>query len=488
MKSSESFTKSAYLMGSSNGKPKLTNYTCLFIRRLLKFGGLQLFYTRSPSYILHFCLARGKSHFTIFKPMFFSEKFGFSTSSVIRVTGSERERGIINRDNLNNFYEWFCGFTDAEGSFYIVTGKRCAFRFQINLHKQDIDALYYIHKSLGFGEVRSYNNFASYTVTKLKDIVQLIEIFSHHPLRGSKWLNYLDFSKAYALYTEPNKRGETLKEILKIKQGMNRLRLDHTMPKDNNTNITPYWLLGFVEGEGCFSINRGNNYRLDFSMAQAYSNLELIKKIKVYLEDLPNTYGNYAGAIGISSVVSNNPNQQSVIRIETARIPFITNIFIPFLDSLNWRSKKQLDFKDWKNILMLKEQGHHLSEKGAKVIDLILSQMNSNRLSTSSNQPIADRAQVLDEVNQLLSGPSNFELKNGRIWVVSLNQYYNSSRKSICVGIVDEKGNNLHSFDSLADCANFLNVKATTVSKRIIKGISFLFDNKKVSIKKLSSS
>lgn len=94
----------------------------------------------------------------------------------------------------------------------------------------------------------------------------------------------------------------------------------------------------------------------------------------------------------------------------------------------------------------MREQGHHLSIKGTKVIDLILSQMNRNRLSTSSSQPIADRAQVLDQVNLLLSGPSNFELRNGRKWVVSLNKYYNSSRKNICVGIVDEKGNNLHSF------------------------------------------
>lgn len=119
---------------------------------------------------------------------------------------------------------------------------------------------------------------------------------------------------------------------------MNHSRLDYII-KDNSINITAYWLLGFVEGEGCFSINRGNNSRLDFSLTQTYSNLELIKKIN-YLENLPNTNGNYAGAIGIYSVVSKNPNQQSVIRIETRRIAFITDIFIPFLDSLNWLSKK----------------------------------------------------------------------------------------------------------------------------------------------------
>lgn len=37
--------------------------------------------------------------------------------------------------------------------------------------------------------------------------------------------------------------------------------------------------------------------------------------------------------------------------------------------------------------------------------------MNRNRLSTSSSQPIADRAQVLDQVNLLLSGPS--KMANG---------------------------------------------------------------------------
>ena len=78
---------------------------------------------------------------------------------------------------------------------------------------------------------------------------------------------------------------------------MNYSRLDYIMAKDNSINITAYLLLGFVEGEGCFSINRGNNYRLDFSLTQTYSNLELIKKIKVYLENLPNTNGNYAGEL-----------------------------------------------------------------------------------------------------------------------------------------------------------------------------------------------
>lgn len=51
--------------------------------------------------------------------------------------------------------------------------------------------------------------------------------------------------------------------------------------------------------------------------------------------------------------------------------------------------------------------------------------------------------------------------------------------------IKDENGNNLHSFDSLADCANFLGLHPSTVSKRIIKGIPFLFENQQAYIKKV---
>lgn len=185
------------------GKPKwIKKHTCLFIRQINKFLVLaQLLYTRPTLDISHFGLLRGKkSHFS--KPSFTVK--GFSTLSAIRIaTQSEPERGIINTDKMNNFYEWFSGFTDAEGVFYIAISYSCAFRFQINLHKEDIDALYYIHKT--FGEVRSYNNYSSYTVTRLKDIAQLLEIFYHYPLQGSKWLNTVYFFNKANHYRNPIK-------------------------------------------------------------------------------------------------------------------------------------------------------------------------------------------------------------------------------------------------------------------------------------------
>lgn len=109
--------------------------------------------------------------------------------------------------------------------------------------------------------------------------------------------------------------------------------------------------------------------------------------------------------------------------------------------------------------------------------------MNNNKLSTSG-KPVVDRTLLLAEIEQLLNGSSNFELRNGKKWIISLNKYYHSSRKNICVFIQSEDGINIHSFDSLTDCAKFLSVDPTTVSKRILKNIPFLFNNKRVYIKK----
>lgn len=501
MKVNESFTRSAYFEYKLKDKHILIILACLFellILQLKKFIfmlALDNFYqdrqATSKNYNLKISRSRLNKLYSK-KNIFFKSTYRMYstlfTDKELAVMGlsSLHPYATTSEDEIKNFYAWFAGFTDAEGYFYIAISSSCAFRFQINLHKDDMHVLYFIQKNLGFGEVRSYNNYSSFTVTRLKDVKKLIVIFSQYPLQGSKWLNYKDFAKAFELYTNSRYAADSnlLKEILEIKNGMNKLRSDYTSLKE--INITPYWLLGFIEGEGCFSINKGNSYRLDFSLTQAYSNLELMKKIKSYLENLPNAGGNYANALGISIIKYSNINHQSTVRIETTRIPYITNILIPFLENLTWHSKKQLDFQDWKIILMLKEKGHHFTEQGVNLIDRILNQMNNNRLSTNTKvlKSNVDRSLLLADIKDILNGPSNFEVKNGKKFIISLNKYYKSSRKNSSVEILDDIGNIIISFESLADCSAYLKVDPSTVSKRIKHNISFSLNNKQVYVKK----
>ena len=94
--------------------------------------------------------------------------------------------------------------------------------------------------------------------------------------------------------------------------------------------------------------------------------------------------------------------------------------------------------------------------------------MNNNRLSTSAKRSIKiDRNLLLSEIANLVEGPSrsNYVIKEGRTFIKSLGKYRADTRP-IVVQILEVSryaGNLLHSFDSIAKLAKFLNVSYPTV-------------------------
>lgn len=138
------------------------------------------------------------------------------------------------------------GFTDGEGNFSIVPkankeGKvnRFIFMFVIGLHKDDSSALIKIQAYFNIGKVSANKNECKFVVTKQEDISKLISIFDKYTLNTSKYLDYLDFKKAFTLYSE--REGlvtEQLKDnILALKHGMNTTRNNFTMPPSHNISI-----------------------------------------------------------------------------------------------------------------------------------------------------------------------------------------------------------------------------------------------------------
>lgn len=145
-----------------------------------------------------------------------------------------------------------------------------------------------------------------------------------------------------------------------------------------------------------------------------------------------------------------------MVYIKIFYLDYITKVFIPFLDSMKRQSKKELDYLDWKAVLKLKELGLQYTEEGLNLINQILSQMNLNRLSSSS-KPKVDKICLLENINKLLRGEPNFETINGRTFIKSLNKYY-SDPKSIKVQLQDKDGKVYQTFDSMSSCARFLGV------------------------------
>jgi hypothetical protein len=393
-------------------------------------------------------------------------------------------------DDKDKFLEWFRGFTDGEGHFYINIRSLtvCSFRYELHLHYDDRPLLELIKKKIGMGNVYTSANqkTSTFLVSTLNEIRVIIEIFSKFPLNSSKHINFLSFKRAFELYTTVENRSEsTLQEIAKIKKDMNSKRVEFTMPESHKPLITPYWLLGFVEGEGSFSVRRASGkFELAFAVAQISKDEILMNSIKDFFNNLTGAEKYGSDVVKKSFYTPKGANHKQTIQLVITRGDYIGDILIDFFNNMVWYSKKVLDFQDWVLIYKLKERGHHYQEEGVRLLNLLVNQMNNSRLSTSSQarKPTIDRNQLLIDITNMLNGPSNFEIKDGRKIIKSSNKLAGVGKQTI-VQLLEEKGGIIKTFYSISDCAKHLGASRTFVYAWLKKGKPFLFEDKRVLVK-----
>lgn len=113
----------------------------------------------------------------------------------------------------------------------------------------------------------------------------------------------------------------------------------------------------------------------------------------------------------------------------------------------------------------LKPQKIRPTEEGKNLINFILSQMNNKRLFKEGKSSV-DRIFLNSETYKLLSKPSNYEIKDGRVFIKSLNKYH-QRRENIRVALKYPGGLVFNSFDSMSSCARFLDISTHTVRSRL---------------------
>lgn len=85
---------------------------------------------------------------------------------------------------------------------------------------------------LGYGKVYKAKKIVSFTVTKLSYIEEIVSFFESNPLIGMKFKDFEDWKKVVLMMKKGVHLTESgLKEIMKIREGMNMRRKD-----DNNDN------------------------------------------------------------------------------------------------------------------------------------------------------------------------------------------------------------------------------------------------------------
>lgn len=90
------------------------------------------------------------------------------------------------------------------------------------------------------------------------------------------------FSKGYDLYFNRQSIKVSLElreKLIELKDQMNKKRIDFYKPECHSINITSYWLLGFIEGDGCFSVNP-KTCSLKLGIGQTYKEIRILEEIQ----------------------------------------------------------------------------------------------------------------------------------------------------------------------------------------------------------------
>ncbi len=284
------------------------------------------------------------------------------------------------------------GFTDGEGSFILTiikdnkykTGWRVACRFVLSLHKKDLILLNKIKDFFNTGNVFNTGKDASqYRVESLKGLENIINHFDKYPLKTKKQIDYNLFKLAYNLIKNKNHTTKDgLLKLVALKAGMNKglnnellIAFPDIVPIlipeiPLNKNIEPFWLTGFTDAEGCFSVvvfkNKTSKYgeavKLSFILSQSIRDEYLIKSLIEYL------------GCGYTSL-----DDKGTIDFKVSNFSSIKDIIIPFFNKYCLYGNKFLDFADFSKVVSLMENKKHLTQEGLDEIKKIRGKMNTNR-------------------------------------------------------------------------------------------------------------
>ena len=138
------------------------------------------------------------------------------------------------------------------------------------------------------------------------------------------------------------------------------------------------WIVGFVDGEGCFSVSIHKNHVMslgwqvvpEFVVTQGERSLKALKKLQDF-------FG--CGAIFVNNRYDNH--KEAIYRYCVRSIKDLEKVIIPFFENNLLQTSKLQDFLKFKSVLSLIEDKKHLTLEGLEEIAKITQTMNHRKPS-----------------------------------------------------------------------------------------------------------
>ena len=136
-------------------------------------------------------------------------------------------------------------------------------------------------------------------------------------------------------------------------------------------NLDAQWITGFVDGEGCFHVGINANKEMtagfqvlpEFTVVQHERDVQILHALKTY-------FG--------CGVVRVNHGDRMAYRVRSKQ--HLLEHIVPFFVKHSLKTKKNIDFKKFRRILLKMEKGIHLTSEGVEEIRTIAKSMNRGSL------------------------------------------------------------------------------------------------------------
>lgn len=243
----------------------------------------------------------------------------------------------------------------------------------------------------GFGKiyVDGVNNMASLEISSAAGLNRVLAHFNLYPLLTQKRADF----ELFKLVVEMMLRKEHLTEaglrlIVSIRASMNTGLSDELkkafsdiapFPRpsvDSSGAINPFWLAGFVDGEGCFSVSvlkskftkTGLSVALAFILSQHSRDKSLLNRLIAFF------------GCGRIKPDNRSPNVYYVVN----KFSDIASKIVPFFVQYPLLGVKSLDFVDFCRVVEIMQAKEHLTSQGVKQVGLIKEGMNKGRVLPSN--------------------------------------------------------------------------------------------------------
>lgn len=302
---------------------------------------------------------------------------------------NKRRFSVLSNTKLDPYY--ITGLTDAEGSFIVKittndkckTGYQVSLVFQIAMHKKDrilIEKIQFYFN--GVGSIRYSKDIDIFTVSSKKELEIIKDHFDKYPLITQKWSDYTLFKQCLDEMKNKNHlTDEGLRKIFSIRasinlglsDSLNKVFLDIVPvlrpPVVNYEIPNRNWLVGFIEGEGCFMIDIfksktkiGYAVGLKFQITQHIREIKLMESLVIYLN---------CGRVS---------KRSNVVDFIVTKFSDIELKIIPLFETYcSLVGNKNLEFLDFCKAVKIMQDKGHLTLEGLEKIRKIKSGMNTKR-------------------------------------------------------------------------------------------------------------